>query len=102
MEMTDLQIVSELTKTRCRCGCKKERGRTFCFKCYYALPKDDRHDLYRPVGKGYVEAYRSAESILDEAGRARVSPETFPCPNPSCSGTVKNLKCDGCGKKLPF
>ena len=48
----------------CACGHAKQTGMAFCFKCWFVLPKNIRHALYRPVGKGFEAAYDAACQFL--------------------------------------
>lgn len=56
-------IYQELGQEACRCGRAKRRGKTFCSKCYYALPEKLRDQLYQP--RGYTDTYREACAELD-------------------------------------
>lgn len=58
--------VRELIGTACRCGAPKKTRMTFCTRCYFALPKRMRDNLYRDVGSGYEQAYDAAAKLLDE------------------------------------
>ena len=57
-------LVRELRATRCRCGRRKGRGKTFCGPCFYSLSKAQQRALYRFVGNGYEEAYADAVATL--------------------------------------
>lgn len=61
------RAVDELRSNECRCGRKKQPGRSFCYRCYYALPGEMRRALYRPIGKGYEAAYEAACRFLAAA-----------------------------------
>jgi hypothetical protein len=67
METEALGLVHELWGRIRRCGRGKWSGRTFCARCYYALPPPLRRALYRGVGSGYEEAYAEAAAYLGEA-----------------------------------
>jgi len=58
--------IDELKSDECRCGRPKQRGRSMCFRCYYALPNDMRRALYRRMGSGYEAAYDAAIKFLEE------------------------------------
>lgn len=51
-------IIAELRSEACRCGNKKGRGKTFCFRCFQALPEKLQNLLYEP--RGYTDTYREA------------------------------------------
>lgn len=64
-ESLDAQALRELGETICAgCGKPKARGRSFCAKCYFALPPNIRQSLYRTFGRGYSQAYDSAKDWL--------------------------------------
>ena len=63
--MSARELVAELAGVDCRCGAVKERGQTFCKRCYFRLPKHLQTRLYRRVGDGYEEAYSAATEFLD-------------------------------------
>lgn len=59
-----LAAVAALKSGLCRCGHAKQTGMAFCFKCWLALPKNVRLNLYRPVGKGFEAAHQVACEFL--------------------------------------
>lgn len=58
--MTGLDLIQELNSTECRCGSVKTSGHTFCYDCWQKLPDRIRKQLYKPLGRGYEEAYLAA------------------------------------------
>lgn len=63
--MSAHELAAELGGVDCRCKAVKERGQTFCRRCYFRLPKHLQRRLYRRVGNGYEEAYSTAVEFLD-------------------------------------
>ena len=61
-----LELVRELSGTKCRCGRPKQTNKTFCGQCYYKLPEKMRMALYRRLGHGYEEAYDDAVEYLKD------------------------------------
>lgn len=59
-----LELLAELRGTKCQCGKKKQARRTFCARCYYALPGQMRQDLYHLFGHGYEDSYATAMRCL--------------------------------------
>lgn len=57
--------VEELTSEECQCGKTKKSGFSFCYFCYYLLPRDMQRDLYNQLGHGYEEAYDAAVEFLN-------------------------------------
>jgi hypothetical protein len=52
---------------------KQGRGKSFCSKCFVALPKELADALYKKMFAGYEEAYQAACNFLDaekKRGRA--------------------------------
>jgi hypothetical protein len=58
-------LVDELYSSECQCGRWKNSGKSFCHLCYKTLPWDMQRDLYRRVGDGYEEAYKTAVRFLN-------------------------------------
>lgn len=69
MTLERTTIIREIRGKECRCGQKKQVGRSFCSACYYSLLQKDRDALYRPFGEGYEEAFQAALLVLVEKGR---------------------------------
>ena len=61
--------VKELRSAECFCGKTKKPGRSFCYGCFKALPRDLQIDLYSRMGDGYEEAYDAAVRWLEENDR---------------------------------
>ena len=61
--------VGELESEECFCGMPKVSGKSFCYRCFTALPHDMRRELYKRVGDGYEAAYDAAVKYLEEVGR---------------------------------
>jgi len=55
----------ELMSDECACGNPKQPSRSFCYRCYMALPGDMRRDLWKRLGEGYEEAYEAAVKYLE-------------------------------------
>ena len=64
-------LISELAGEQCRCGKGKVPYKTFCVRCFGALPAATGHNLYRRVGHGYEEAYTEAVAFLRSVGRIK-------------------------------
>jgi len=58
------EIRAELFGTTCRCGREKKERQSFCFPCYMRLPRYLRTALYKRLGAGYEEMYKSALKLL--------------------------------------
>lgn len=67
--MTDLEMLRELSGTKCACIGNKKAGQSFCYACYKALPQPVRHALYRQFDSGYQEAYLDARKHLVQVKR---------------------------------
>lgn len=67
--MDTRDLIAELAATSCRCGVVKQRGHTFCRRCYYRLPAHMRGNLYRRINEGYAMAYVAAAEYLDKKAR---------------------------------
>ena len=65
---TARDLIHELYAEQCRCDRPKERGETFCKRCYFNLPKPMRQALYRRVGEGYEAAYAAAVKHIQGGG----------------------------------
>jgi hypothetical protein len=61
-----VRIVHELGGLQCRCGRLKEKGLTFCRRCYFLLPRPLQKALCKLLADGYVEAYAAAVKYIDE------------------------------------
>jgi hypothetical protein len=67
MNADDVQFyIDQLKSNGCYCGAAKQRGRSFCYSCYMALPKDLRGALWKRMLCGYEEAYEEACQWLEE------------------------------------
>lgn len=63
--MTDYKFyVKELRSEECQCSRPKKPNYSFCYHCYFQLPKDMRRDLYQKLGEGYEAAYDEAVTFL--------------------------------------
>jgi ribosomal protein L32 len=70
-------LLSSLRCGKCpSCGDRKRPNTSLCFKCFYAIPVDMRHALYRRFGEGYEEAI--AEAITHVGN----SEQHWPNPKP--------------------
>ena len=70
--MNDWQPYFEaLRSEECACGRSKQKGRSFCYGCYQALPRGLQVDIYLRLGQGYEEAYEASVKHLEEMGRIR-------------------------------
>jgi hypothetical protein len=69
--MRERALVAQLAAVGCICGDPKDTRRTFCKRCYYALPPRLRSALYAKLGHGYEEAVDEAEAFLRSKGRVR-------------------------------
>jgi hypothetical protein len=59
----------DLDSSHCAaCGKGKQSRRSFCGKCYYALPPPTRSALY--ISEGYAETYTHALNFLRESKQA--------------------------------
>ncbi len=87
------QAVEELLGTECKgCGGSKSSRMSHCRKCYFALPKYLRHDLYKRVGEGYEEAYeKSLKSLHKRKDRGKHSrPAAHPQETPAVTREMRN------------
>ncbi len=67
-QLTDQALIHSLASKLCpSCGRSKKRRQTLCGREYFALPKDAREALYRPLGHGYREAVAVALDLLGAA-----------------------------------
>jgi hypothetical protein len=58
-------ILSDFRGAACSvCGLFKKSKQSFCSNCYHSLPGFMQSNLYRPIGKGYEEAFRVARMWL--------------------------------------
>jgi transglutaminase/protease-like cytokinesis protein 3 len=65
-KLTDHDVLTILQDTTCfACGGRKNKMRSHCPKCYYALTPESRQALYRRFGDGYSEAYVASLNELD-------------------------------------
>ena len=63
--MSVQEIWDEFRATKCAvCDDRKGQQRSFCRRCYYALPAAMRQALWRLFGEGYEAAYEAAKSWL--------------------------------------
>lgn len=60
--------LKELRSTTCACEREKAPYRSFCARCFRALPGDLQRGLYRRMGDGYEEAYEAAFRWLQREG----------------------------------
>jgi hypothetical protein len=51
---------------QCLCERGKKAGNAFCFRCFKLLPRHLQKELYKPVGRGFEEAYEAAVMWLGE------------------------------------
>ena len=58
--------VRELEREECLCGGGKQRGKSFCYRCFRLLPLGMQDRLYHRLGQGYEEAFAEAETFLRE------------------------------------
>lgn len=65
-------MVTELAGFKCRCGLPKKDAQSFCRRCFYMLPAENRSALYRRVGAGYEVAYTRSVRYLAAVGRMEV------------------------------
>jgi len=56
--------LDSLMSNGCLCEGKKQRGHSFCWRCYNELPAQMKRALYRRIGDGYEEAYEDAVTWL--------------------------------------
>ena len=56
----------ELMSNGCLCGRTKSKGKSFCFRCYKALPQEMQRGLYLRIGEGYEEEFEAAVKYLEE------------------------------------
>jgi hypothetical protein len=56
----------ELRGNGCLCGRPKKPRRSFCLRCYRALPADMQRALYRRLTCGYEEAFEEAAAYLHD------------------------------------
>lgn len=57
--------IDALMSNECACGKTKQPKKSFCYRCYKALPRDMQRDLYRRIGNGYEEAFEEAVKYLE-------------------------------------
>lgn len=67
--MREVNLLTELRGSECRCGNIKKPDMTLCGFCYRTLPRDLQNALYKRMGHGYENAYAAAADYLDAAGR---------------------------------
>ena len=66
MTNSDIQFyLKELQSEECFCGRDKQKGWSFCYRCYSWLPREMQRDLHRHIADGYGEAYDGAVVWLD-------------------------------------
>jgi predicted amidophosphoribosyltransferase len=60
-QLTAINLITSLRSEVCPgCGQLKARAKTFCPRCWRALPKDTALHLYRGIENGYAEAVLAA------------------------------------------
>ena len=64
-EKDRMWYVKELKGEECLCGRPKQSRKSFCYRCYRALPHEMQQDLYCMVGFGYEEAFEAAATWLE-------------------------------------
>lgn len=57
---------AQLRGNECLCGREKLPRKSFCGRCYHALPGDLKPRLYLRLGGGYEEAFEEAHRWLEE------------------------------------
>lgn len=63
--MSDVQrSIQQLKSRECFCGKPKDRGKSFCGKCYRSLPQGMKYALYSHIMGGYGAAYDKAVAWL--------------------------------------
>lgn len=68
------EMVGSLASMVCPACANPKRPRTsFCPKCYFRLPPDQRNALYQKVGAGYEQAFLDAIAFL-KSGQRDVPP----------------------------
>jgi tRNA(Ile2) C34 agmatinyltransferase TiaS len=64
-ESSRQQAWNELKSQVCpACNRQKDDFKSFCRRCYFALPEDMKKALYRRFGHGYEEAHEEAREHL--------------------------------------
>lgn len=59
------ELILSLNSGLCpACGGQKERHHSLCSGCYFRVPNDKRHALYRRIGRGYEAAFAAAMSEM--------------------------------------
>lgn len=58
--------IRELKSEQCLCERPKKAGKSFCYRCFSALPRDLQQPLYDQIGNGYEEAFEAAHKYLTE------------------------------------
>ena len=71
-----IELIRKLRGTECVCGGSKQARMSHCRKCYWALPPEMRQAMYRLMGKGYEEAYKTSLAELKRIGRMTGSGKT--------------------------
>ncbi len=64
MESLEQEALRILGSTTCVCGSAKERGDSFCRKCYFSLTPSLRGKLYAPLSDGYASMWDEARDYL--------------------------------------
>lgn len=67
--MNRLDMLVDLKGVLCKCGNPKKAMRSFCGRCYYALPEGLRDRLYNRFMDGYEDAFAEALEHLVDIGR---------------------------------
>lgn len=64
-ESLTAQALRELNERLCAvCGSEKDKGKSFCPKCYFSLNGKERRSLYTPFTSGYAEIYDELKTKL--------------------------------------
>lgn len=66
-ESLNAQALRELGEIKCPapgCANRKSAKKSFCGPCFFRLPAQMQHDLYRSFGDGYVIAFNEAKDWL--------------------------------------
>ena len=75
MNLSLVQIaLQELDGTVCYCGARKSKGKSFCARCFFSLPKKMQGDLYKHISDGYAEIWDEARDFLRV--QANIPPRT--------------------------
>lgn len=65
IEMRERQALKSFNCEQCpACPAPKQKGKSFCTKCYFKLPVEQRKALYMKFGQGYELAFLRAMKTL--------------------------------------